>query len=91
MLRLPLAVALAAVLSGCMTAEDHAAAVIAADDAECQSYGGQPWTPAYIRCREAIFQQRQAIAAHLAGVSLAEGPFPIVETAPEPLVIHSRY
>lgn len=90
MFRLSLAIGLAALLSGCMTIEDRAAAVIAADDLECQSYGAQPWTAAYIRCRETIFQERQAIAAHLAGVGLANGPVPVVE-GPEPVVIHSRY
>jgi hypothetical protein len=105
MLRLSLALALATLLSGCMmvtTAEDRAAAVIAADDAQCQAYGAQPLTPAYVRCRDAIFNQRQATAARLAGVALADFPAPIgpedphvvmapAYVHPEAPVIQSRY
>jgi hypothetical protein len=102
MLRLGLALTLATFLSGCMTSEDRAAAVVAADDDECPSYGAQPWTSAYIRCRMAISERRQETAAALAGVYLGEAsatsgpdgpqvlmaPTPI---APRPPAIQSRY
>ena len=99
MRRALLALALPALLSGCMTAEEHAAAVIAADDEECQSYGGQPWSPAYMRCRALIDRQRQAVADALVAPDLGAAPVaigPAGAQAPPPVpagptVIHSQY
>jgi hypothetical protein len=103
--RLLLAFGLLTLLTGCMpgsSPEDRAVAVVAADDRQCQSYGAQPWTSAYIRCRLAINERRQQSAAVLAGVTLDDsgyadapgaphvlmGPQPI---APAPPSIRSRY
>src|SRR5580692_4136177 len=100
MLRLSLALTLATLLSGCMTSEDRAAAVIAADDDQCRSYGAQPWTPAYVRCRLAISERRQESAAFLAGVTLGQAPPPdgplVLMAPPTPIVVgpqplHARY
>jgi hypothetical protein len=40
-----------ALLSGCMSAQEQAAAINAGDDAACQSYGAQPGTQPYFQCR----------------------------------------
>src|ERR1700742_2002566 len=69
--RLLIAFALPALLTACMpgsSPEDRAVAVTAADDRLCQSYGAQPWTQAYIRCRLAINGERE-----LSGAAVARG------------------
>jgi hypothetical protein len=103
MFRLGLAFALATLLSGCMTSEDRAAAVVAADDDECRAYGAQPWTSPYIQCRMAITERRQETAEALTAVNLQVGPPPTAPPdgpqilmaptpiAPKPPAIQSRY
>jgi hypothetical protein len=103
MYRRSLAFALLTLLTGCMpgsSPEDRAVAVVAADDRQCQSYGAQPWTSAYIRCRLAINERRQQSAAVLAGVTLDDagyaGDVPRVLMGPQPIApgpppIRSRY
>jgi hypothetical protein len=87
-LRLWLVLILAAPISGCLFCrpEDTAAAVVAADDEQCQSFGAQPWTPAYMRCRAAIFHRRQEVAAALAGVPLDGPPVAPVPYGPQVLM-----
>jgi hypothetical protein len=86
-LRLWLVLTLAAPISGCLcTPEDRAAAVVAADDEQCQSFGAQPWSPAYMRCRAAIFHRRQEVAAALAGVPLDGPPVAPVPYGPQVLM-----
>ena len=43
--------AVAAPLSGCVTAEEYEARVAAADDDRCQSYGSHPGSDGYLFCR----------------------------------------
>jgi hypothetical protein len=47
---------LALILSGCMTAEQRAAA----DDSYCRGIGAQQGTPIYVECRLRRDEQRQA-------------------------------
>jgi hypothetical protein len=61
MLTLNAALLLAALLSGCMTAEEQARI----DDGKCQGYGAQLGSPSYIQCRaqlDAAKTQAKAIA-----------------------------
>ena len=88
--RLWLALTLASLVSGCVTSEDRAAAVIAADDDACRSYGAQPWTPVYLRCRVAMDRQREAVAATLAGIDIYGPPPPPVGPGPH-VVLMERY
>jgi hypothetical protein len=100
--RLWLVLTLATPIQGCLcTPEDRAAAVVAGDDDQCQSYGAQPWSPAYLRCRAVIYHRRQEVAAALVGVPLDGPPVspapygPQVLMAPVPITpgppIHSTY
>jgi hypothetical protein len=55
------ALLLAALLSGCVTAEEQARI----DDSKCQGYGAQLGSPAYIQCRaqlDAAKTQAKAVA-----------------------------
>lgn len=62
------ALLLALLLGGCSQYEEYRAAqaqdafeaVQQNDDAQCQSYGAQPGTPAYINCRTQLASQRSA-------------------------------
>ena len=53
------AVFLALLLAGCQTTEDR----LAADDHQCQSYGVQPGSPAYVQCRQNIDTNRANVKA----------------------------
>jgi len=89
MLRLMLAFTLSTLLTGCMpgsSPEDRAVAVVAADDRQCQAFGAQPWTPAYIRCRLAINERRQRSAAVLAGVALDDTGYGVPPDGPHVLM-----
>jgi hypothetical protein len=46
-------ISLAAVLSGCVTAEERARQLAETDDATCLSWGVQKGTPPYVQCRSA--------------------------------------
>jgi hypothetical protein len=56
-----------------------AAANETADDTQCKSYGFAPGTPAYVRCRDQLEEQREHTAdgarASLAGRLLGQHPF----------------
>jgi hypothetical protein len=52
-------VALVISLSGCQTTEER----VAADDRQCQSYGVQPGSPAYVQCRMNLDNNRAAVKA----------------------------
>ena len=62
---------LAALCSGCMSAQERSERIAAADEDACISYGAQPGTQAYFQCRMAKDQQRQANNAALAGIILS--------------------
>jgi len=51
--------ALTALLSGCATRAELAAA----DDEKCRSYGAQPGAPAYVQCRTQLDTTRTAADA----------------------------
>ena len=53
---------LAALLSGCATRAELAAA----DDEKCRSYGAQPGTPAYVGCRTQLDSTRTTARAIIA-------------------------
>lgn len=59
---------------------------IGSDDAECQSYGAEPGTQAYIQCRMAKDQQRQQAKAALATAILSNTspPYTVPMPAPPP-------
>jgi outer membrane biogenesis lipoprotein LolB len=48
-------------------ANAQAAAMNANDDAQCQSYGAAPGSPAYIQCRMNLDNQRAAMRQMIAG------------------------
>jgi uncharacterized membrane protein len=50
--------ATAAALAGCASSETSAQATFRADDAKCKSYGAEPGTDDYVRCRLAIDLQK---------------------------------
>ena len=65
MKRLLLAAAVTAgfALSGCVTAQEMAAQVAAADDGDCRSYGAEPGSQTYFQCRMTKSQQHEYVAA----------------------------
>jgi hypothetical protein len=56
------AIAGAAALSGCVTAEEMAARNARADDASCKSYGAAPGSSEYFTCRMSKDQTRTYVA-----------------------------
>jgi hypothetical protein len=58
MIKIATMTVLALALSGCMTAEQRAAA----DDSYCRSIGARPGTPIYVECRLRRDEQVQADA-----------------------------
>jgi hypothetical protein len=78
--KISIALISAALLSGCVTAQD----IAANDDDACQSYGAQPGSQAYFQCRMAKDQQRQANNAALVGAYLSRPqPQPYVLQIPQ--------
>jgi hypothetical protein len=80
-------------LAGCESAEHRQArlaAIAAADDGKCRSYGGEPGTPAYVQCRaqlDAARTQAQATAAAaLANAPPAYTPPPVYTPPPMPQI-----
>jgi uncharacterized membrane protein len=63
--------ATAAALAGCAGSERATQATFRADDAKCKSYGAEPGTDDYVRCRLAIDLQKAN--AEGAAVSLSRG------------------
>lgn len=53
------AVLLALLLAGCQTTQER----LAADDAQCRSYGTKPGDPGYIQCRMNLDNNRATVAA----------------------------
>jgi len=58
-----LAIGAIAVLAGCSPTQEDKARFAAADDAQCQSYGTTPGTPAYTDCRLKLDRQRAILAS----------------------------
>lgn len=61
---------LVSLLNGCVTAQERLAQIDAARDARCRSFGAQPGSDAYVKCRTDIERnaalQAQADAAEYA-------------------------
>jgi hypothetical protein len=53
------AILLALLLAGCQTTEER----LAADDAQCRSYGTKPGDPAYVQCRMNLDNNRAQVQA----------------------------
>ena len=58
MFRVLFLAATAAALAGCAGSETATQATFRADDAKCKSYGAEPGTDDYVRCRLAIDLQK---------------------------------
>ena len=58
MFRVLFLAATAAALAGCAGSETATQATFRADDAKCKSYGAEPGTDDYVRCRLAIDVQK---------------------------------
>lgn len=58
MFRVLFLAATAAALAGCAGSETATQATFRADDARCKSYGAEPGTDDYVRCRLAIDLQK---------------------------------
>lgn len=87
MYRFLIIASLSLLCSGCLTTEEQAAQIAAADDASCQSYGAKPGTDIYIQCRMQKDQQRQANRAAVAA-AIASQPAPQPYYAPvQPVVM----
>jgi hypothetical protein len=71
MFRVLFLAATAAALAGCAGSEPATQATFRADDAKCKSYGAEPGTDDYVRCRLAIDLQKAN--AERAAVSLPRG------------------
>ena len=74
-------------LCGCVSSAEQQAAISARDDATCQSYGAKVGSDAYVHCRTAKAQQRDADAAMLNAAIVASPPppMPTFQPAPAPL------
>jgi hypothetical protein len=58
-MRIGTALLVCCILGGCQTTEER----VAADDRQCQSYGVQPGSPAYVQCRMNLDNNRAAVKA----------------------------
>lgn len=56
---------------GCVSDQQQAENLVAADDAQCRSYGAPHGSQAYFQCRLMKDQQRQANMAAIAAVYLS--------------------
>ncbi len=77
---------LAVALTGCLSFPKPPSAqeLAARDDATCQSYGAQPGTDIYIKCRMQIAQERQRQRAAIIGAMMQH---PLIQPIPAPAPI----
>lgn len=74
-MRIALILACGLSLSGCaITASQERAQIDAAHDARCQSWGADPQSDAYIRCRSQLEHSEDQRRAAIAGAFLATRP-----------------
>jgi hypothetical protein len=66
---------LALTLAGCVSAEERAAAISKSDDDQCRSYGAEPGTDRYTKCRMKLNQQRQATNLEVTSAIFSRPPY----------------
>ena len=77
LLRVGAVIALAITMSGCAEYQaERAQAMADNDDAQCQSYGAQPGTQAYIQCRMNLDNQRAQMRTAIASQMLSRSAPP---------------
>lgn len=66
--------AIGMLLSGCLTAQERALQLSAADDDACRSYGAAPGSDAYVQCRTTKSQQHEMAAAAVRAAIIGAPP-----------------
>jgi hypothetical protein len=65
----------------------EAAAITAADDSKCRSYGGEPGTPSYVQCRAQLDAARTQAQATRAATPVIVQQAPVYVPPPLPVII----
>jgi hypothetical protein len=73
-MRLAAILAISLSLGGCVTAQERAERINAADAAACQSYGAVVGSPEYIQCRTVKSQQHEIASATISAAAVGNAP-----------------